>query len=117
MDRTEAIQLLRAELLRRLDGNTSACLYAAQHNVFCRGFARFSDRDLRQRYEWIVRRRPSLTRRELEAIADRWQLARQEVADLPIACDVQQRTREMCGGWDDFSDNELARFLLELKRM
>lgn len=114
IDRTEAIDGLRAELLKRMDGDKSACRYAAEHGVFCRGFARYSDGELRQRYDWIARRRPYLSRGELEAIADRWQLARQEVGELPIACDVQQRLHDTCGGWDDFSNEELSRFLFEL---
>jgi hypothetical protein len=112
--RTEAIDRLREEFLKRLDGDTSICRYAAESGLFCRGFARYSDRELRQRYDWIARRRPYLSRPELEAIADRWQLARQEVGELPIACDVQQRVHDTCRGWDDFSNEDLSRFLFEL---
>ena len=48
------------------------------------------------------------------SIADRWQLARQEVRDKRIACDVQQEVMDMCRGWDSFSDEELTRFYFEM---
>jgi hypothetical protein len=111
--RSEAINFLRAELLKHLDANTSACKFAAANGIFCRGFARFGDAELRRRFSWITRRRPDMSRQELEEIADRWQLARQDVDQLPIACDVQQQEHDMCRGWDDFSDEELSGFYFE----
>jgi hypothetical protein len=110
----EAIDALREELLKRLDGNTSVCRYAAEHGLMCRGFARWNDRELREHYGWIVRRRPRMSRQELEAVADRWQLAQQELKGLPTSCDVEAHIHDMCGGWDDFSNKELARFLFEI---
>ncbi len=115
IDRNEAIDILRAELLKRIgDEDMSACKVAAQQGIFCRGFARYSDAELRERYDWIARRRPSLSRGELEEIADRWQLARQEIGELPIACDVQKKVHDTCRGWDDFSNQELSRFVAEI---
>ena len=112
--RTEAIALLRAELLKHIDCETSACKFAAERGLFCRGFARFDDAELRRKFDWIVRRRPAMTREQLEEIANRWQLARQDVGELPISCDVQQETHEMCNGWDDFSNEELGVFCAQL---
>jgi hypothetical protein len=112
--RSQAINFLRSELLKRMDGNTSACRFAATEGIFCRGFARFDDDELRRRFAWITNRRPNMSRQELEEVADRWQLARQDVDELPIACDVQQREHDMCHGWDDFSNEELSRFCFEL---
>lgn len=114
VDRSQAIDLLRSAMIERIGDDESACRWAAQQGVFCRGFAQFTEAELRAKYEWITRRRPRLTRRELEEIADRWQLARQEVSELPIACDVQQRGHEMCSGWDSFSNDELGHFLFEI---
>jgi hypothetical protein len=112
--RTEAIALLRAELLKHTDSETSACAFAAERGIFCRGFAQYGDGELKRKYNWITRRRPDMTRGELEEIGNRWQLARQEVSGLPLACDVQQTERDMCNGWDDFSNADLARFYNEL---
>src|ERR1700730_15310786 len=114
IERTEAIDLVRSELLKHTDSETSACKYASERGVFCRGFVRFSDSELRRKFGWITRRRPDMTREELEVMANRWQLARQEVTALPPAGGVQQRKHDMCRGWDDFTNDELSRFYAEL---
>ena len=112
--RLEMIQLLRAELVKRCDSETSICRAAADAGIFCQGFNRFGDGELRRRFSWLGDRARTLPREELEEIANRWQLARQEVFDLQIACDVQQREHDTCRGWDDFSNSDLARFYYEL---
>lgn len=114
IERAEAINLLRAELLKRLDSDKSACRLAAEQGIFCRGFAQFGDGELKRRYSWIARRRPNISRAELEEVANRWQLARQDVDHLPIACDVQQQEHDTCRGWDDFSNEDLSRYYFEL---
>lgn len=114
LSRPEMIDALRQELLRRAGGEVSACKVATEQGIFCHGFARYTDAELRRRYEWIVRRRPTLNRAELEEIADRWQLARQDVEGIPLACDVQQKVHDTCRGWDDFSNEDLSRFLFEM---
>ena len=114
IERSEAINLLRNELLKQLDGETSACKLAAEKGIFCHGFGRFGDGELRRRYSWIAKRRPEMPREELEEIANRWQLARQDVDQLPIACDVQTCEHDMCNGWNDFSNEDLGRFYQEL---
>lgn len=114
MTRAEAIEGLRTELVKLTDGDMSACKLAADRGIFCRGFAQYEDDELKKLYSWIVRRRPKMTRAELESIADRWQMARQEVDELPLACDVQTRVHDTCRGWDDFSNADLSRFYQEL---
>ena len=112
--RAEIMSLLRSELMKLTDGETSICRAAADRGIFCQGFNRFGDGELRRRFSWLGDRARTLPREELEDIANRWQLARQEVADLPIACDVQQREHDTCRGWDDFSNSDLARFYHQL---
>ena len=112
--RPEIINLLRSELQRRSGGEVSACKVAERDGVFCRGFARYSDAELWRRYDWIARSRPRINRAELEEIADRWQMARQEVEEIPLACDVQQKVHDTCRGWDDFSNEDLARYYFEM---
>jgi hypothetical protein len=111
----ESISLLRQELVQRPTARNPRAKVAAEANIFCRGFARYTDLELRRRYDWIARRNPKMKRQvALEEIADRWQMARQDVDQLPTACDVQQKVHDACRGWDDFSDDELARFYYEM---
>src|SRR5688572_1418701 len=87
--RSEAIELLRQQLVPQTDSENCMCKVAAERGLFCGGFRRFTDQELRDRYWWIVRRQPGITRDDLERLANEWQLARQDVQNLPIACDVQ----------------------------
>lgn len=112
--RESLIGALRTELAGRANGEVSICKLAAQTGVFCRGFDRYSDNELKRRFGWIVKQTPSVTREELEEVADRWQLARQDVDGVATACDVQQMEHDMCRGWDDFSNEQLSTFLREL---
>src|SRR6266446_6388787 len=113
LSRQSLIAALRAELSNRADGR-SICSLAAENGIFCGGFGRFSDAELRRRLAWLVRKRAAATRSEIEELGDAWQLARQEVRDVPTACDVQTREHDLCNGWDDFTDDDLAKFYREL---
>ncbi len=113
--RATLINALRTELASRANGDMSICRLAAENGIFCGGFRRFSDDELRQRYDWIARKDPRQTREQLEDVADRWQMARQEVDAVPTSCDVQQIEHDSCNGWDDFSDADLARCLASLQ--
>jgi hypothetical protein len=114
LSRTEAIDRLRTELMKIADDENSVCKVAAEKGIFCQGFHRSSDGGLRRCYSWLDKRRPGMSREELEDLANRWQLARQEVNQLPIACDVQQKEHDSCNGWDDFSNEDLSQFYREL---
>lgn len=112
--RAELIVLLRDQLALLADEESSICKVAAEKGIFCQGFHRYSNEDMKRRYEWIQRKRPGGTRADLEEVANRWQLARQEVTGLPTSCDVQQIERDACRGWDDFTSDDLSRFYFEL---
>lgn len=112
--RDQAIDLLRTAIRGMTDEETSMCKLAAERNIFCHGFAHFDDEELRQCFDWIVRKQPARSRAELEETANLWQLARQEVLGHPCACDVQQREGDLCKGWDNFSDQRLVSFYQEL---
>ena len=114
VSRGELIKLLRKELGTMTDGETSICKAAAEHGIFCQGFSRYGDNELRRRYGWIVRKRPDMTREQLETIANDWQLAQQEVHESPLACDVQNKVQDTCGGWSDFSNEDLVAFYRQL---
>ena len=114
ISRPTLIVALREELNRRANGEMSICRLDAKTGVFCKGFRRYSNDELKERYGWIVDRNPDISRGELEEIADRWQMARQDVLGASTSCDAQQLEHDACGGWDDFSNDDLARFLREL---
>lgn len=117
ISRAKAIALLRHKFLKELDktdGETSMCKLAAERGIFCRGFDRYGDGEIRRTFDWIVRKDPSMSREEVEEFANRWQIARQEVREMPLACDVQQREHDSCRGWDDFTNEQLATFVAEV---
>lgn len=116
LSRPAAVALLRAELARLAGTEHSMCSVAAERGIFCRGFKRYADQELRARYDWIDERRPGLHREELERLADSWQLARQEFHHLPLSCDVQTKEHDTCWGWDDFTNEDLTRHIVELTR-
>jgi hypothetical protein len=114
--RDEAIADLRRALEALQDDEHSICEVAAREGLFCHGFAQWSFSELRRRYPQITRSRPGLTRRGLEDLANRWQLARQRATGEPTACDVQCKGEHyaQCRGWDEFGNAELEAFHLEL---
>jgi hypothetical protein len=116
LSRVDAVALLRAELLKITSSDVSICKVAAERGIFCKGFKRDGEGALRARYDWLDVRRPDMTREELEELANRWQLARQELHDVPLSCDVQVKEHDTCGGWDDFTEAELSRFILDLTK-
>lgn len=112
ISRQSLITALRQELSNRAD-DRSMCSVAAEKGIFCGGFKRFTDRELKQRMPWLARKHPFGTRAEIERLADAWQLGRQEMGAVATACDVQQKEHDLCNGWDDFSDDDLATFYTE----
>jgi hypothetical protein len=114
VSRRELVERLRIVLRQFADEETSICKAAAERGIFCRGFSRYTEGELQHRYEWIMRKRPGMTRDELEQIANYWQLAQQQVHGIGFACDVQTRLHDTCGGWDDFTNGELVGFYTEL---
>lgn len=114
ISREDAISRLRRKLRDLTGNNASACQVAAERGILCRGFAHYSDRELREAYAKLIPQSRSMTREELEHAADVWQLERQTDVGAMVACDTQQMFYETCRGWMDFSNDQLARFCLEL---
>jgi hypothetical protein len=116
LSREQAIEGLRKKLLELADGDHSMCRIASERKLFCKGFSQWKVADLEERYSWLLQNRPRMTRRQLEDLADRWQLARQFVRDTELSCDTQleHNERQICGGWGHFTDSDLARFFEEI---
>ncbi len=112
--RAAAISELRGGLLKMTDDEHSICQVAADRGILCRGFRHYSDEELRDRYDWLVRKNPTATRPDLEKMANLWQLARQVLEGVPLACDAQKIEHDTCMGWDDFTNTDLSRFYREI---
>lgn len=115
LTRLDVIERLRAHLLTLTDDTRSACQVADELGIFCGGFSRLDACALRKQFAWLEAKahRP-LTRKELIERANQWQLARQVLHGVTLACDSQTLDREHCRGWDTFSDEELAGFHQQL---
>lgn len=114
VSRLYAVRKLREHLLTLTDDDHSMCEVASRKGILCQGFSRWSEKELKERFARLVARRPGLNRWQLEALGNKWELARQIVDNVPIACDVQKMEHDTCQGWDDFSNQDLARFASEL---
>jgi len=110
LTRDDAILRLSKRLAALAGPRKSTCRFAAEENVLCRGFARFSDDEIRQRYGFLG----EAPRAELERRADEWHVTRLEIERAPTACDVQQHFVETCRGWNEFTNQELARFCRDI---
>lgn len=114
ISRTEAIGRLRHYLISLTDDEHSICQVAAKKGIFCHGFARWNDAELKSRFASLSTKRPGMNRWQLEELANRWELARQMVDRVGLACDAQTIEHDTCRGWDDFSNDDLARFCSDL---
>jgi hypothetical protein len=108
--RNQAVSDIRRELLKLVDDEHSICDVAARHKIFCGGFAQWTFTELKRLHPQIVRSRPRLTPAELRELANRWQLARQFALGTQLACDtqMQETSKRICRGWDDFDDEQIA---------
>jgi len=110
LSRPQAIDALREKLRGQTDADHCVCAVAARLGFPCHGFAQFSDEELRRRFPWIAARRPEASRRELEEVINGFILGRQEVAGAALACDVETREKDLCGGWTSFDNSRLEEF-------
>jgi hypothetical protein len=114
MTRPKAIEILRAKLMSLRDDEHCACAAAAHLGVFCQGFRKLSDRELRQRFNWIARKRPKATRADLEGLVSLYHIGRQEVTGSALCCDAETREHCGCDGWNMFDNRQLETFCAEL---
>jgi hypothetical protein len=114
LSRPEAIALLRRKLATMVDDSHCLCEVAARKGIFCHGFERLSDRDLRRRFWWIARKRPNATRAQLDDAISAYYLGRREVTGEAICCDVETREHAGCDGWNQFDNVALEGFVHEL---
>lgn len=113
IQRSQAIEDLRAVLLRMVDQENSLCRVVSWRKLFCRGFAQWSRAELEQRFPEL-QREPPLARNHIELQANRCQLGRQDVFEGKLPCDVAPSAGAPCRGWAEFDERELAHFHREL---
>lgn len=114
ISREAAIARLRRCLIDLQEPGKSMCEIAAARNILCGGFHRYTDERLREIYGPLVPVGEGASRDEIEQKANEWQIARTLMEGARLACDVQYRFYETCRGWDDFTNEALADFLLEI---
>ena len=117
LPRSQAIHDIRASLMQLVDEEHSICEVAARLHIFCGGFAQWTFHELKQRFPTIVRSRPRITRKQLEELANRWQIARQTVHGTEFACDAQMheiKGLQVCRGWNEFTNEQLEQFYAQV---
>jgi hypothetical protein len=114
ISRETAVARLRRCLIELKEPGKSMCEIAAARNILCGGFHRYTDERLRELYRPMVSLDADASRGEIEQKANEWQLARTAMEGTHLACDVQYRFYETCRGWDDFTNEALEDFLLEI---
>jgi hypothetical protein len=77
MKRPEAIARIRTGLAASETDERCACKVASRCGMFSGGFSRLSDPEFRERFHWIVCKRPGGSREELEQLASLYHLGRQ----------------------------------------
>jgi hypothetical protein len=112
--RQDSIDQLRRALTKVCDAEKSICRVAAERGIFCRGFRRWHVAEFDRRWRGAIGRSTHLSREQMERFADIWQLTEQVCRGVPLACDANARPGSPCRGWDEFSDEDLARFCREL---
>ena len=112
--REEAITRLREALIKLTDDETSMCQAASEHGIFCHGFRRWSAAEFDRHWRNSIGRSTHLSRTQMEEFANLWQLAEQIRTGVAFACDLQSIERGACRGWDEFSNDDLARFCSDI---
>jgi len=112
--RPEAIDRLRAALIPMCEPDRSMCEVAAQKGIFCRGFRRWHDAEFHRRWKPALGTSTHLDRAQMEQLADLWQLSEQVRCSVAFACDASVLHPGACRGWNEFSNESLARFCADL---
>ena len=113
LTRPQAIAVLRKGLERLGDPEHSTCYVAAERGIFCRGFRRFDDHEFHRRWSPVLGESTHLNRRQVERLADLWELCEQVRQGARITCDARAASPGPCRGWFEFSDAALGRFCSE----
>jgi hypothetical protein len=114
LSRPEAIARLRERLKALADEDSCVCKAVGELGIFCEGFKRLSDEQIRTQFDWIARRRPGTPREKLEELANLYHSGRKEATGAEICCDLETREHVACDGWNGFDNRRLEGFYLSL---
>jgi hypothetical protein len=114
ISRPQAIERMREKLRTLTDQDHCVCSVVGQLGIFCRGFKALPDKELKKRYHWIARKRPTAPREMIEELANQYHLGRQEVTGAQICCDFETREHGGCDGWNNFANTQLEEFYVAL---
>ena len=90
------------------------CQIAAQKGIFCRGFRRWHDSEFHKKWKSAIGVSSHLTREQMEEFANLWQLAEQVRLRVCFACDAETLSHGACRGWDEFRNDDLARYCADV---
>jgi hypothetical protein len=107
LSRPQAIEEIRRIINALPQDDMCACAITARYGIFCKGFAQYSDDELKKRFAWIARPRPNASRAELERLASAYHRGRQEVTGAETCCDLETREHCGCDGWNSFDNRAL----------
>lgn len=110
LSRPQAVAKLREKLVTLVDAEHCVCSVASRLGLPCGGFSQFSDEEFKARFSWIASNRPHATRQELEEAVNAYLVGRQQSTGAAIACDVETRDHDVCGGWNTFDNPTLEAF-------
>jgi len=105
--REEAIARLRPVLRELCGAEQSLCRLAGERGTFCGGFRRWPEREFDRRFRPHIGTSTHLTRPQMEAFADIWQLSEQLRLGVTLACDAASLSPGACRGWEELSDVDL----------
>ena len=113
--RGEAISRLRERLIPMTDEEHSLCQVASEQGIFCLGFRRWNAPEFDRSWRDHIGRSTHLSRAQIEQYANLWQLTEQVRRHVPLACDAVHNSGHLpCRGWNEFSNDVIARFCASL---
>jgi hypothetical protein len=93
-----------------MEEENSLCRVAGEQGLFCFGFRRWNAAEFDRRWRDFIGRSTRLSRVQMEEFANVWQLTEQSRCNAALACDAAASGQGPCRGWNEFSNEELARF-------
>jgi hypothetical protein len=113
--RAEALDRIREFLRTQQQSDETTCQTAARLGIYCRGYDKWSDDQLREVYPWLAKKLPAeAPRQALLNLIVAWDGARMLVHKTDVTCDAHAIDQDACLGFDRFSNQALKRMFPQL---